>query len=296
MPIRNVNVQTVNLIKRKEGLSLRPYICPAGVPTIGIGTIKYPPWYRGGASVSMSDPPITLLLAEQFLDYDLDRFERRVSDVIRVPTNDNEHGAMVSLAYNIGEEGFAGSSVARLLNAGNRAGAVRAFAMWNKAKIGGELQELPGLTVRRREEQALFETPVVAVGDPLAAAVPPPPEPLPLVEMPPELPMPQALFNSEQGPVQAAVKSKSIMTDVGAATILTGGAATVAEKVIENPDQVLHHVTTATGLIGGMKGLVFALGGWKIALMVGGLVVAGLLIYRAIRYFKKMRNMEVISK
>lgn len=75
-----------------------------------------------------------------------------------VAVNDNELGALVSLAYNIGvgEVGgapdFADSTVRRRLLAGDRLGAADAFRMWRFA--GG--RELAGLVARREAERALF--------------------------------------------------------------------------------------------------------------------------------------------
>ena len=46
------------LCRRFEGLFLRPYLCPAGVPTIGYGAT----YYRDGRRVKLSDPAITRAL------------------------------------------------------------------------------------------------------------------------------------------------------------------------------------------------------------------------------------------
>mgnify|MGYP001600167175 CR=1 FL=1 len=59
--------------------------------------------------------------------------------------------AVLSLTYNIGGGGFAHSTVARRLNAGDRKGACDAFMMWVKA--GG--RTVKGLVNRRRAERAL---------------------------------------------------------------------------------------------------------------------------------------------
>lgn len=72
-----------------------------------------------------------------------------------IELNDHELGALVSLAYNIGNGAFAGSSVCKRLKAGNRSGAADAFLMWNKA--GGVVMR--GLTNRREAERTLFLTP-----------------------------------------------------------------------------------------------------------------------------------------
>jgi len=79
--------------------------------------------------------------------------------MITVHAEPNQLGALVSLAYNIGLEALAGSTVLRRHNAGDHEAAARAFALWNKARVKGQLQVLPGLTARRAAEAALYLTP-----------------------------------------------------------------------------------------------------------------------------------------
>ena len=43
------------LARRFEGCYLSPYLCPAGVPTIGYGAT----YYEDGAAVMLRDAPIT---------------------------------------------------------------------------------------------------------------------------------------------------------------------------------------------------------------------------------------------
>ena len=52
------------LIKKYEGFSSKPYLCPAGVATIGYGTTRYP----DGTKVSMVDEPITEEQATAYLN------------------------------------------------------------------------------------------------------------------------------------------------------------------------------------------------------------------------------------
>jgi lysozyme len=66
----------------------------------------------------------------------------------------HQFDALVSLAYNIGTGGFANSTVARLLRAGDTSGASAAFLMWDKA--GGKVD--PVLHARRPRERKLFDT------------------------------------------------------------------------------------------------------------------------------------------
>lgn len=62
--------------------------------------------------------------------------------------------ASISLAYNIGVKGFAGSTVARRFNSGNWRAGCDAFLMWNKA--GGKV--VRGLTNRREAERKVCLT------------------------------------------------------------------------------------------------------------------------------------------
>ena len=55
----------------------------------------------------------------------------------------------------------ANSTAARLLKAGDYAGACRQLPRWDKARIGGVMMPLPGLTKRRAAEMALCLSPEV---------------------------------------------------------------------------------------------------------------------------------------
>ena len=57
------------LCRTFEGFSSTPYICPAGYPTIGYGTVYKP----DGTKVTMNDAPISKELAEQWLMRELER-------------------------------------------------------------------------------------------------------------------------------------------------------------------------------------------------------------------------------
>lgn len=133
------------------GPALVPYRCPSGVLTIG--------WGHTGPDVHEA-MKISEAEADRLLDLDLDAAEADVERLLRVPTNDNAFAALVSLRFNIGAAGFRGSSVLRLHNAGDWAGAARAFALWNKGRNAqGELVVLNGLVRRRAVEAALYMTP-----------------------------------------------------------------------------------------------------------------------------------------
>jgi len=153
------NQAGIELIKEFEGLRLRAYRCPAGVATIGYGTTVYPT----GNKVQMGDQ-CTAEQAEEYLRSDLRAFERSVERMVLVPINPNQFAALVSFAYNLGAEALRKSTLLRLLNAHNYAGAAEQFARWTYAAG----KQLPGLVRRRSAERSLFLTP--AVNTPAASA------------------------------------------------------------------------------------------------------------------------------
>ena len=133
----------LDLIKQFEGLYLKAYRCPAGVPTIGYG-------HTAGVAMGQT---ITQQQADDYLRRDVRQFERAVARLVTVPLTQGQFDALVSFAFNLGEGALAQSTLLRLLNAGDYAGAAAQFDRWNKA--GGRV--LPGLVRRRAAERALFE-------------------------------------------------------------------------------------------------------------------------------------------
>lgn len=136
----------VELIKPFEGLRLEAYPDPGtgGDPwTIGYGSTG--PGIKKGVKW-------TLEQAERRLEQDVQKFADGVAAVVKVATNQNQMGAMISLAYNIGLGAFSGSTLLRKLNAGDYNGAKEQFARWNRA--GGRV--MAGLTRRRSAEAAKF--------------------------------------------------------------------------------------------------------------------------------------------
>jgi lysozyme len=152
-----INQATIDLVKKWEGFKAEAYLCPAGVWTIGYGI-------TAGAGIGVDPKPgdrVTREQAERHLQAALERFAAQIRPAITAPINDNEFGAFLSLAYNIGVGGFRRSSALRHFNAGDKAKAAEAIKLWNRATVGGKRQILQGLANRRAEEVVLFQTPVV---------------------------------------------------------------------------------------------------------------------------------------
>ena len=148
-----VNKAGIDLIKRWEGFRAKPYICPAGVPTIGYGTTRYP----NGRRVTMNDAVITEQKAEEYLMKDVVRFEQAVRARLTVVLNENRFSAMVSLCYNIGSAAFGRSTLLKVVNAAPGAHGIRdEFMRWTKATVNGKKVDLPGLVRRRRDEADLY--------------------------------------------------------------------------------------------------------------------------------------------
>ncbi|WP_332604790.1 lysozyme [Acinetobacter sp. ESBL14] len=137
----------INLITSFEDLVLTAYDDGVGVWTIGFGTTVYP----SGVKVKKGDV-CTKAQAVSFFQHDLRRFEAAVNQAVKVMINQNQFDALVSLAYNIGETAFKGSTLVKQLNAGNYKAAADQFPQWNKG--GGKV--LKGLVRRRAAERELF--------------------------------------------------------------------------------------------------------------------------------------------
>jgi len=151
--MKTINDDGLALIKKFEGFRAKPYNCPAGVPTIGYGATRYP----DGTKVTLKDKEITEAEASVLLKSLLEKeFVPQVSAAVKVTLTENQLAALVSFTYNLGLGNFKQSTLLRCTNARNWDDAARAFLMWNKARVKGELQVLAGLTARRKAEAELF--------------------------------------------------------------------------------------------------------------------------------------------
>jgi lysozyme len=150
---RQINQAGLDLIKQYEGFRPNPYVDVAGHVTIGYGTTHY----QDGTEVTMQDQPIDEPTAAQLLEDLLNNeFCPQVENVIKVTITDNQFAALVSFTYNMGIGSLTQSTILRCTNASNWDDASRAFLLWNKARVGGELVAEPGLTKRRQVEADLF--------------------------------------------------------------------------------------------------------------------------------------------
>lgn len=142
----------LNLIKAYEGLRMSAQYTSSEEWAVGYG---HRSTARHGMSVTEGD-------AIRLLKDDVAPLEDVIAKTVRAPLNQNEHDALVSLIFNIGEDNFKRSTVLRKLNSGDKLGAAEAFEKWTKAKVNGELVTLDGLVRRRAAEKSLFLMPTDA--------------------------------------------------------------------------------------------------------------------------------------
>ena len=135
-------------LHEREGLRLKPYLDTQGVPTIAMGNT----FYENGKKVTMQDKPLSLARAKKLGSAVAMAFSKYVDSVVLSEVNQNQHNALTSLCYNIGQHAFNKSTVLRLVNM-NPIGPniTKAFMMWTKNK------ELIG---RRKSEVAQYFEPL----------------------------------------------------------------------------------------------------------------------------------------
>jgi lysozyme len=139
----NISKEGLALIKKFEGCELEAYRCPAGVWTIGFGTIK---------DVKEGDR-ITKDEANHLLEEEMIEYESYINDMVDVPLEQNQFDALCSWVFNLGSKNLSESTLLRVLNDGKYEEVPQQIKRWNKAN--GEV--LNGLIRRREAEALLFE-------------------------------------------------------------------------------------------------------------------------------------------
>ena len=135
------------LTKRWEGFVSVPYLCPAGVPTIGYGFTHY----ADGRAVTLLDPPMSREDADVLLEHLLRNLY--IPQTIRLcPNVDTPErlGALADFCFNVGRGNLAASTLRRYVNAGFWDRVPDQLRRWTRG--GGRV--LKGLVLRREAEIA----------------------------------------------------------------------------------------------------------------------------------------------
>lgn len=128
-----------------EGLRQFAYYDPPGILTVCYG--------HTGSDVQ-AKRRYTLEECKELLNADM---LEAVEQVEKCHPNlpQNVHAAFADAAFNLGPVVACDSTASRFLEAGDFDSACRQLPRWNKARVGGVMVPLPGLTKRRNAEMAL---------------------------------------------------------------------------------------------------------------------------------------------
>ena len=136
-------IKGLALIKKYEGCKLQAYLCPSGIPTIGMGNT----FYKDGSKIKLGDK-ITQQQAEDLLMDLLPQFEAIVNKNIKIDLTQYQFDALVSFAWNCGKS----ETLFNLVNSKSK----DLKEWWETHYTTGGGKVLQGLVNRRKEEAELF--------------------------------------------------------------------------------------------------------------------------------------------
>ena len=142
----------LDIIKKCEGFSAKPYLCPKGVWTIGYGSTLI-----SGEAVSEDTPPMGKEEALRHLGIHLDKEVDPFLKLATIDLNSNQKEALRSFVYNIGGGAFKRSNTLIALNSGDLKEFEKQFREWRMA----DGKVLKGLVIRRDIEIELFNKELV---------------------------------------------------------------------------------------------------------------------------------------
>ena len=137
--------QGLALTERFESCRLTAYQDIRGIWTCGWGHVG--PEVVEGFTMTQDE-------ADSQLVMDTLHATNTVNRLVTAPLSQSEFDAVVDLVYNIGSGNFAGSTMLKLLNAGDMSNAVLEFDKWDRA--GGQV--VAGLLRRREAETQEFQS------------------------------------------------------------------------------------------------------------------------------------------
>ena len=137
------------MLRHHEGVRSKPYRCPAGLWTVGVGHL-----IGDGKSLPESwNKTFTTEEIDGILKSDLNRFERGILKMLpNVRLRQCEFDCLVSFAFNLGLGTFQRSTLRQALIRGDKEAAMESLMKYCRA--GGKV--LRGLENRRKDERAMF--------------------------------------------------------------------------------------------------------------------------------------------
>lgn len=147
----------LTITRHYEGYAREPYLCPAGVWTIGYGHTE---------GVSAKSSPVNTEEAEQLLVTDLSLAAAAVlrhagpalSKSASLAEAYRRLVALTSWTFNLGEGNLRSSTMLKRIKALDWDAAASEMLRWDKARVNGKAVTLAGLTKRRKTEAHYFKT------------------------------------------------------------------------------------------------------------------------------------------
>jgi GH24 family phage-related lysozyme (muramidase) len=153
----------MKLLVAWEGFKNKMYLDQAKKESIGIGHLLTQHELESGQIFIENDyynwkNGLTDELVYKLCDQDLARFQLAVNEGVEVAINQNQFDSLVLFAFNIGVDGFKGSTALKRLNSGAHARVGEAMKWWNKItnKKTGVVEVCQDLVDRREAEVKLF--------------------------------------------------------------------------------------------------------------------------------------------
>ncbi len=148
-----ISQNLIDLIKKSEGFSSKPYRDSVGVWTIAFGFTHLP----SGEPVTEHTPEMGEAYAAGLLQQLLQQFINGVNAMCP-QCNQNQKDALTDFAYNLGLGSLQSSTLLKLVKANPDDPAIAGeFRRWIHA--GGDI--LQGLVTRRENEISLYFTPII---------------------------------------------------------------------------------------------------------------------------------------
>lgn len=143
--------KSLELLIELEGECLEAYLCPSGIPTIGVGLTTYP----SGEKVKIGDT-ITKEQSREYLKQTLEQFEKQLVLLLNgLPLPRKALDSLIIFSFNVGVGNFAKSSLLKEIkkNRNNLKEIEKQFNRW----IYSNNKVLQGLVIRRQKEYQLYE-------------------------------------------------------------------------------------------------------------------------------------------
>lgn len=143
---KHIDLEPLNvIIKRFEGFRNKPYLCPAGVWTIGYGSTK---------GVTALHPPVSVQQAEAMMRLDaLEAYQQALKLSPVLSSNHQTACAIADFIYNLGAGRYQASTLRRKVAEQNWSEVCEQLTKW----VWGGGKKLPGLVLRRQVEIALIQ-------------------------------------------------------------------------------------------------------------------------------------------